>query len=150
MTSSSSDSGRARHAARAIDTSHKAANVVRDMTGLDDVESALRALEIVAGGIVRRLPAREAKNLIDQLPSELGENLLDLPAGPDKNISLETIQAELSAQLNVELDSAAELLRNVGIALRALVSRGELDDVLAQLPREMAGILPDVVPHQTP
>jgi uncharacterized protein (DUF2267 family) len=150
MAPSSSKERRTRHAAHAIQTSHRVAAVVRDMTGLDDVGSALRALEIVAAGIVRRLPAREAKNLIDQLPSELAEPLLDLPARPDKSVTVETIQAELAAHFDLELEAAARLLRDVGVALRALVSRGELEDVLAQLPRDMASILPDVVPHQTP
>jgi uncharacterized protein (DUF2267 family) len=146
----SSAKRRSRHAARVIQTSHKAAAVVRDMTGLDDPESALDALEIVASGIVRRLQAREAKNFIDQLPSELADTLLDLPAGPDENVTAETIQAELATRFDIELDAAARLLRDVGVALRVLVSPGELSDVLSQLPREMHGIIPDVVPHQTP
>jgi uncharacterized protein (DUF2267 family) len=120
------------------------------MTGLDDLESALTALEVVAGGIVRRLTAGEANDFISQLPSELHERLLDLPAGPDTNVTLETIVAELAARLSVGVGRAAKLVRDVGIAIRNLVSRGEIEQVLAQLPREMHAILPDVVAHQTP
>jgi uncharacterized protein (DUF2267 family) len=133
-----------------IQTSHRAAGVVRDFTGLDDLDSAMGALEVVAAGIVRRLPPAEAGDFVAQLPSELHESLLDLPAGPDKNISLETIRADLAARLDIELDAAAKLLTDVGLALRTLLSRGEVAHVLAQLPRDMQDILPDAVPHPTP
>jgi uncharacterized protein (DUF2267 family) len=141
---------RARHAARASQTSHEAARVVRDVTGIEDDEAALRALEIVAGGIVRRVTPAEAGDFIAQLPSELQPALLDLRAGPDKGITLDTIAAELASSFAIEPDAAARMMRSVGVALRGLVSRGEIDDVLAQLPRDMRELLPDVVARPTP
>jgi uncharacterized protein (DUF2267 family) len=150
MASERTAKPRTRHAARVLKTSHEAAAVVREMTGLDDVTTALAALEIVAGGIVRRIMPREAYDFIAQLPSELHEALLDLPAGPDVNVTLQTIGAELTAGLSLDPDRAGALMRDVGMAIRNLVSRGEIEDVIAQLPAEMRVLLPDVVVHRTP
>jgi uncharacterized protein (DUF2267 family) len=133
-----------------IQTSHKAASLIRDMTGLSDLDSALAALQVVAGGIVRRLTPPEAYDFIAQLPSELREPLLDLPAGPDKNITLESIHAELAVCLSVPIERAAELAPGIGVAIRRLISSGEMKDVLGQLPSELQQLLPDEVAHQTP
>jgi uncharacterized protein (DUF2267 family) len=123
--------------------------VVHERAGLEDVDSALTALEVVAGGIVRRLPPAEAKDLISQLPSELHEALFDLPAGPDRNVTRASVEADLAARLSLEQDSAAKLARSVGRALTALVSRGEVEQVSSQLPREMRDLLPTTVRHPT-
>jgi uncharacterized protein (DUF2267 family) len=144
------DHRRTRHAAHVIQTSHKAASLVRDMTGLSEVDSALAALQVVAGGIVRRLTPPEAYDFVAQLPSELREPLLDLPAGPDENITLETIHAELADCLSLPIERAAELAPGIGVAIRRMLSSGELNDVLAQLPRDLWPLLPDEVAHQTP
>jgi len=110
----------------------------------------MTALEVVAGGIVRRLTPAEANDFIAQLPSELHHTLLELPAGPDRGLTLETIQAELARRLDVDAESAPELVRGVGVALRRLVSEGEIGDVLSQLPLELRQLLPDDVAHRTP
>ena len=150
MASQNQGNTHAKHAARAIQTLHEAARWVKDTTGLDDIVQAMTALEVVAGGIVRRLTAAEANDFIAQLPSELHDTLLDLPAGPDRGLTLETIHAELARRLDVEVERAPELARGVGIAIRHLVSEGEIDDVLSQLPPELRQILPDEVAHPTP
>lgn len=141
---------RTRHAAHVIRSSHQAARWVLDNTGLDDFSSALAALEVVAGGIVRRLTPAEAADFIAQLPSELHESLLDLPAGPDPSLTLDTVVAELAARLQIEIERAPEIARGVGIAIRHLISPGEIADVLSQLPRELRQLLPDEVAHATP
>jgi uncharacterized protein (DUF2267 family) len=150
MTATPSTKARTRHAAHVIRSSHQAARWVQDNTGLEDLGSALTALEVVAGGIVRRLTAAEAADFIAQLPSELHEALLDLPAGPDPNLTLGTIHAELAARLPIEFERAPEITRGVGIAIRHLISPGEIADVLSQLPRELRQLLPDEVAHATP
>ena len=150
MTATPSLKARTRHAAHVIRSSHQAARWVQDNTALEDVSSAMVALEIVAGGIVRRLTAAEASDFVAQLPSELHESLLSLPAGPDPNLTLGTIHAELAARLSIEIERAPELARGVGIAIRHLISPGEIADVLSQLPRELRQLLPDEVAHATP
>jgi uncharacterized protein (DUF2267 family) len=129
--------------ARAAQTAHRAASIVCETTGLDDHVMALAALETVAGGLVRRVTAAEASDFIAQLPSELHDSLLDLPAGPDENVTTEAIHVELAKRLDLEMAEAATLARGVGEALRRLVSAGELEDMLSQLPSDMRALLED-------
>jgi uncharacterized protein (DUF2267 family) len=139
-----------RHAARAIQSSQRAATIIREMTGLADTVTALAALESVAGGIVRRITPAEASQFISQLPSELHDVLLALPAGPDRNITRETINADLASRLSVVPERAAALARGVGAALCVLISRGEIADLRAQLPPDIRDLLPERVVHQNP
>lgn len=150
MAGTTHEPRRTRHAAHVIRSSHQAARWVQDNTGLEDVGSALAALEVVAGGIARRLTAPEAHDFVAQLPSELHAALLDLPAGPDENLTLETLHAELATRLSLEVEQAPEIVRGVGVAIRHLISPGEIADVLSQLPRELRDLLPDEVAHSTP
>lgn len=142
---------RTRHAAHVIESTHRAARWVQDMTDIDTVSDALAALEVVAGSIVRRVTAAEAADFIAQLPSELHEPLLDLRAGPDTNITLASVERDLAERLHIEPERAARLLPGVGLALRQLIGPGERRDVLAQLPKELQVLLPESeIPHPTP
>lgn len=141
---------RSRHAAHVIQTTHRAVRWVKDLAGIEDTTAALTALEVVAGAIVRRVTPAEARDFIAQLPSELREPLLGLPAGPDKGLTLESVRAELAARLSIDEDQAAKLLPNVGLALRQLITPGEARDVWSQLPLELRQLLPDQVAHATP
>ena len=148
--SSLRSAGAVRHRARVIQTFHRAARLVKEATGLDDLESAMAALEIVAGGIVRRLTPTEASHLLSQLPVELQEKLQGLPGGPDRSLTRETIEAELMRKLDVEPERASELAAEVGRAFERLVSPGEIADVRAQLPADLRAILTGEVVHLTP
>src|SRR6185295_9424826 len=121
---------------RDLPTTGEAARWVRELTGLDHDERALAALEVVAGGIVRRILPEEANDFIACLPNELRELLLELPAGPDAALSVQTVQRELAQRLGVNLERA------LGIALRWLTVRGARPDVLAHLPREFRILFP--------
>jgi len=148
--SSVRSAGAARHRARAIQTFHRAARLVQEAAGLDDVEQAMTALEVVAGGIVRRLTSTEASHFMSQLPVELQEKLHELPEGPDRSLTRETIEAELVRRLDLEPERASELAVEVGNAIERLVSPGEIDDVRAQLPADIRAILRGDVVHLTP
>jgi len=139
----------ARHAAHKIQSLHRAVRVVNEATGLDE-PSSIAALEVVISGLVRRLTPAEGRQLLAQLPTELRESLRDLPPGPEDGLTRGTIEAELARRLALEPEVAAELVPKVGIAVRHLVSEGEMTDVLAQLPDDMKSMLPDEVLHQNP
>jgi len=131
-----------RHAARAEETYARMVHRVQMMTGLPSRELAKAAIEVVLTGIVRRITPTEAVNLVSQLPSVLHELLLDLPAGPDKYITRESIELDLSRRLDLSPDKSAQLLIDVGAALENAVSAGELEDVKGQLPKRMRAIFP--------
>jgi uncharacterized protein (DUF2267 family)/CBS domain containing-hemolysin-like protein len=140
----------ARRTARMLQTSHEAAHKVRDATGLEDIESALTALEVVVEGIVRRLTAAEAHDLLSQLPTELHRRLHGVPSGPDRSLTRETIEEDLIRRLDIAAEEAHELLDGVGTALEDLVSPGEIAHVRAQLPEDLKSIFSGEVLHRTP
>lgn len=126
----------ARHAARAQQTLHRFAERVRQDLGTD-LTCALSAFEIVAAALIRRVTPAEAQHLAAQLPSELSERLLALPAGPDLGISRTSIIRELAARLGLDQADAARLFARVTSSLRDFITPGELDHLMAQLPEEL-------------
>ena len=128
-----------RSAARAEATYGRLLNQLREDSGLK-AEGAETALKVVLNGLVRRLTPNEAKDLIAQLPSMLQPALYDLPPGPDKLITKETIEAELSRRLGVERERAAHLLASAGALIAQSVSAGQMNDVRGQLPEELRGV----------
>jgi uncharacterized protein (DUF2267 family) len=134
-----------------VQTSHRAAHIVQDLTGLEDAAQALTALEVVVGGLAARLVPGEARDLLAQLPSELRERVLEqLPSGPDKGLTRQTIEAELVRRLQIDEARASQLAVDVGLAVEQLVSPGEIRHVRSQLPEELRALLPDEVAHLTP
>jgi uncharacterized protein (DUF2267 family) len=131
----------ARRAARMQQTSREAARSVQEVTGLESPEQALVALDIVVKAIVQRITPTEANDFVSQLPSEYKQRWLDLPAGPDKSITRDSVTGELARHFRFEMERADDLLRRVGMALTDLVSEGELDQVRGQLPQGFREIL---------
>ena len=132
--SGTSAPARHRSLARAEATLRRWLNAVRDETGLDDVEQARIALEVVLDALVRRLIPQEADDFVAQLPSLLQRGLHALPAGPDKSISETTIVAELCAQLGLEPVEAGRALAAVAGIVARNISEGQAEDVRDQLP----------------
>jgi CBS domain-containing protein/uncharacterized protein (DUF2267 family) len=112
-------------------------NEFRTEAGLPTIEEADRALMLALSALVRRLTADEAKDLMAQLPLRITERLRELPAGPDKSISPERIEAELVARLGVTASRARELVAAVARTLDTNVSPGEMQEVRHQLPKEL-------------
>jgi uncharacterized protein (DUF2267 family) len=110
--------------------------------GLGDPERALLAFEVVASLLVRRVTPGEAKDFAAQLPSVLREKLLDLPAGPDVHITLESIETEMAKRLDLDRASAAALVRQVADCLSDVVDIHEVRHLVQQLPREMKRLFP--------
>jgi uncharacterized protein (DUF2267 family)/predicted transcriptional regulator len=130
-----------RSAARAQATYGRMLNQLRSEAHLDTSEEAATALEIVLGSVVQRLTPNEAKDLISQLPSLLQPTLRALPPGPDKTITRQTIEAELSEQFGSNKSYTWQILVAVGDVVAQTVSPGQIDDVHGQLPDDLRGIL---------
>lgn len=129
-----------RRAARAEATYRRLLNQLRADSGLETAEEAETALTVVLNGLLRRLTPEEARDLIAQLPSVLQPALYDLLPGPDKLITKETIETELSRRLSVERERAAQLLASVGSLIAQSVSAGQMSDVRGQLPEELRSV----------
>jgi uncharacterized protein (DUF2267 family)/predicted transcriptional regulator len=129
-----------RSAARAQATYGRMLNQLRADAHLETSEQAATALEAVLGSIVQRLTPNEAKDLIAQLPSLLQPTLRSLPSGPDKMITRQTIESELSERLGTDQSHTWQILVAVGDVVAQTVSPGQIDDVHGQLPDGLRGI----------
>ena len=129
-----------RSAARAQATYGRMLNQLRAEAHLETSDQAAMALEIVLGSIVQRLTPDEAKDLIAQLPSLLQPTLRALPPGPDKTITRQTIEDELSERLGTDQSHMWQILVAVGDVVAQTVSPGQIDDVHGQLPDGLRGI----------
>jgi uncharacterized protein (DUF2267 family) len=131
---------RRRSSARAEATYGRLLNQLRVEADLPTTEQAEIALEVVLESIVRRLTPDEADDLIAQLPSLLQPTLHAVPPGPDRLVTRETIEAELTRRLNVEPSRAGELLAAVGATVARSVSAGQVKNVQGQLPEALRGV----------
>jgi CBS domain-containing protein/uncharacterized protein (DUF2267 family) len=111
-------------------------------TELAWTERAEAVLQLVLSGLLRRVTREEARHLLAQLPSRLRLALAPrLPAEPDLGVNRQSIESDLQRQLLIGPDLAAQLLDQVGRALQASISEGEICDFTSQLPADMKGIL---------
>jgi len=129
-----------RRTARAEATYRRLLNQVRSDAALATAEDAESALDVVLSSLLRRLTPEEAKDLISQLPSLMQPELFALPPGPDRGITRETIEADLSQRLNVDATRAMQLLTAVGATVAQSVSAGQLKDTHSQLPEELRAV----------
>lgn len=111
-------------------------------TELAWTERAEAVLQLVLTGLLRRVTREEARHLLAQLPSRLQQVLIPrLPAEPDPGVNRQSLERDLQRQLLIGPDLAAQLLDQIGRALQASISAGEISDFTSQLPADMKGIL---------
>lgn len=123
-----------RGAARAQATYGRMLNALRAHADLKTSEQTETAVEIVLGSIVKRLPPNAAKNFIAQLPSLLQQTLRALPPGPDKSITRQTMEAELSERLGSDKMHTWQIGTAVGDIVAETISCGQIEDLHSQLP----------------
>lgn len=98
-----------------------------------DAERATRAtLETLA----ERLAGGETNDLASQLPREIGEHLRREWSGIGERFSLDEFFRRVSLREGVDLPDAIFHARAVIEVVSEAVSKGEMDDVRAQLPAE--------------
>lgn len=103
------------------------------LSSREDAERATRAtLETLA----EHLAGGEADDLAAQLPPEIGEHLRGAGAALGERFSLEEFFRRVGLRENVDRSDAMAHARAVIEVLGEAVSKGEMDDVRAQLPAE--------------
>ena len=107
---------------------------VIDSTGLERDRSE-RVLLIATCMLCRRLMPGEAQDLIAQLPSMLQPQLDQCVGGPDRSVTTQAIEDEMSRSLGVAAQNASEILRSVLKVISESVSAGQIEEVHGQLPR---------------
>ncbi len=102
--------------------------------GGDIVESVTY---FVLKNIVRRLTYTGATQLASQLPESLKESLLDLPKGPDRAITRESLIAGLREKYKLSDEKTYEVLAGFWSGLEEFTHHSQPEKVLKQLPPDM-------------
>ena len=85
--------------------------------------------------IVRSLPYSEAVQFISQLPKLIQDELFDLPAGPDRTITVQSLKSELKSLFELNESQIEFAVRGFWVALKEVMKDSiELDRVLRGLP----------------
>jgi uncharacterized protein (DUF2267 family) len=109
-----------------------------DATGLRSREQAECALYTVLSGLLRRVSADEAGDLLAQLPSLAREYAVRaMPAGPSLTVSRDFIERSLAAALDVSHERAGRIAVQVAQVLEESVSAGELAQFKRRLPSDL-------------
>lgn len=119
------------------------------ISGLEDEDQALTAFEVFASAISRRLPRAEAEHFAAQLPAGIREYLVQLPPGPDRRVTRQTMEEQMAWRLDVDEERARELVWLMGRALAELVSQGELHNVIGHLPKPLQSLLREDEPRRS-
>jgi CBS domain-containing protein/uncharacterized protein (DUF2267 family) len=91
--------------------------------------------------LVRSLPYTQAVHFIAQLPKLIQEELLDLPAGPDRTITGQSMIRDLKKVFGFNEKQIEFVLHGFWNALREVMKdSSELDKVLSRLPKEISGL----------
>ena len=98
--------------------------------------AAERATRATLETLAERLAGGEAKDLAAQLPLEIAEHLRGQWSALGERFSLDEFFRRVSLREGVDLSDAVFHARAVIEVLNEAVSRGEMDDVRAQLPTE--------------
>jgi CBS-domain-containing membrane protein/uncharacterized protein (DUF2267 family) len=113
---------------------------LKRMTGLPGVD-ALAAFEVFAANLMRRLTRTEAKQFVSQLPGAVRDRLLEPGWHPDKRVSRDSIEAEVAERLDLDSQRATDVVWRLGQHLCDLISEGEVDDLVAQLPVDLKRVI---------
>lgn len=135
-----------RREARLESTRRRFLNQLRAEAGLDSIEQAETAALVGLSFLLRRLTPDEAMDLVAQLPLKLAEELRDLPPGPDKSITLETMTEGLANEFGISPSEAEGIVSAIARTLDENVSPGQMEDIRSQLPAELRNAFSPAVP----
>lgn len=104
------------------------------------IEVLVPVTQYLLGCLIRRVQCNAAANFIAQLPKVMQDDLLSLPAGPDRSIAPEFMIESLSSRFNMSRDMAAGVIENFFQTLSELVDSKEIENVQAQLPEDFRAL----------
>jgi uncharacterized protein (DUF2267 family) len=92
------------------------------------------------GSLIRRLHYTGAARFTAQLPAELREELLDMPAGPDRSITVGKLVEQMINRYHLEEPKARSVIFNFFAALEELIPEAEIELMKNQLPEEFRAL----------
>ena len=113
---------------------HEIVSAVRATTGIPDAIKSEKAVRATLEVLGTRLAGGESGDLAAQLPPALAEVL---PAqGPGERFGVMEFYQRVAELEDTDPTTARQHARAVGAALKTALPVGELDDLLAQLPKD--------------
>ena len=100
-------------------------------------DSFIQITHFLVGSLVKRIHYQGAANFVAQLPRALQDDLLDLPAGPDRKITQTFLVQSLTSKYGLPQQDAETLLHNFYSSFPELIDPKEIEHVKAQLPPEL-------------
>lgn len=113
---------------------------VQHRARLGSTGDAVRAIRVTLETLAERLTNGETKDLASQLPREIAHYLEEVPTVGGERFSLDEFFQRVSIRESVGLPEAVFHARVVVEVLQEAVSKGEINDVRAQLPPEFAAL----------
>lgn len=96
--------------------------------------------QFLLGCVIRRLPYTGAAHFIAQLPKNIQEDLLDLPAGPDRSIDIKFMNNTLKSRYGFSEENAKSMISHFFPTLKKLVDPHEINHLEAQLPLDFRSL----------
>lgn len=96
-----------------------------------------KVTQTLLGCLIRRMHYTGATKFVAQLPIALQEDLLDLPAGPDRRIDKAYMARELSSRFGFSDTNSDSVLHGFFRGLTDAVNPEEIENIMAQLPEEL-------------
>ena len=93
------------------------------------------------GILVQRLHYTGGTHFISQLPKHIQEPLFDLPAGPNRSITDQTILQGVKLRSGLNKGASEVLIQTFWKTLKSVLGEGETTHVLHQLPTEIIRLL---------
>lgn len=118
--------------------------LVQHYARLSSRGEAERATRVTLEVLAERLAGGEVKDLASQLPREIGHHLQGGFAGMGERFPLEDFFRRVSLRENVDVAKARYHAQAVMTVVSKAVSKGELDDVRAQLPDEYEQLFEEI------
>ncbi|MGZ4347954.1 MAG: DUF2267 domain-containing protein [Gaiellaceae bacterium] len=112
---------------------------VAERARIADRFEAEKTAVVVLQALSDRLTGKEARDLLAQLPAMFKELVIISPSA--QPLSADEFVGRVSDELDVPEDEARARIRAVFATLREAVTRGQFEDVLAQLDPEYADLL---------
>jgi uncharacterized protein (DUF2267 family) len=115
--------------------------VVEQVAGVGG-EAAERATRATLQTLGERISASEARDLVEQLPPELGPWLFTGTEGAAEGFDVDEFLRRVARRAEVDMAAAERRARAVFTALARTLSADEFADMVAQLPKDYAFLLP--------
>lgn len=112
---------------------------VQQYSGFSDSESE-NALVTFIKMLAERLTPDERMDFASQLPAELQDTVVSIDEAND-SMSMEDMLETIAEEQNIDEDHAKKQIMAAWQTLKDAISKGEIDDIRSQLPKDMTAQL---------